>query len=115
LHPCGLATEREPGAVVRGHEVRERTRDDSQAVGGKVELGDDATLKKAHRVARHRVAEPGMELLGDGRAADESVPLEHRDAQSRAGKVRGAYEAVVPAADDRDVVAAAWARRSGVH
>src|SRR5690606_23809102 len=97
---CGVARQREPGAVAARHEVRERSRDDPQAMRPERELLDDPPLQQAHRVARDGIAEAGIELFRDRRAADLGVPLEHADGDTGGGEIARADEAVVAAADD---------------
>src|SRR5690606_18573586 len=76
------------------------------------EIVDDPPLQQADRIARHRVAEAGMELLGHGGTADARMTLEHDDTKPRPGEIRRADEAVVTAADDRGVVSHA---EGGIH
>jgi hypothetical protein len=45
-----------------------------------------------------------MEFLGDRGTADNVAPFQHDDLHSCAGKITGAYQAIVAAADDGDVV-----------
>src|SRR3954464_4515712 len=42
-----------------------------------------------------------MEFLGDRGSANDTAPFEHGDPETRRGKIRGADEAVVAAADDQ--------------
>src|SRR5690606_38305526 len=107
LHPRDVAVHRETRPVQRRHEVRERPRQELEAVLLELEVVDDALLEQAHRVARHRVAESRMELLGHGGSPDLRMTLKHDDAKTRAGEIRGADETVMTAADDRGVVSRA--------
>ena len=64
-----------------------------------------AGMEQADRVGRDRVAKARMELLGDRGAADDRVLLEHQHAQTRAGEIGRASQAIVAGSDDDDVVA----------
>ena len=90
--------------LVHRPEVGDGPLDDLQAMPRELEIGDHDGVQQAHRVGGDRVAEARMELLGDGRPADHRVLFEHDDAQAGARQIGSAGEAVVPAADDGDVV-----------
>ena len=78
--------------------------DDAQAVVGELQIGDDLRVQQRDRVGGDRVAEARMKFLGDGRAADDAAPLQHRHLQAGHRQIGGADEAVVPAADDDGVI-----------
>ena len=61
-------------------------------------------MQQADDVGAHRVAKAGVELLGDGGAADHAAALDHLDPEPGGGEVAGAHQAVVASADDHDVV-----------
>jgi hypothetical protein len=45
-----------------------------------------------------------MEFLGDRGSAHDTAPFEHGDPETRRGKISGADETVVAAADDHHVI-----------
>ena len=96
--------------LVDGPEVGGRALDDREAVPRELEVADDLRIEQAHRVGGDRVAKAGMELLGDGRAADDVVLFEHDDGKTGRGEIGRRRQPVVAAADDRDVVAPSCAR-----
>ncbi len=67
-------------------EVRSRALDDSEAVPGELEIGDDLGIEQAHGVGGDRVAKAGMELLRHRRAADDVVTLQHERVEPGAGR-----------------------------
>src|SRR5690606_23057412 len=81
-------------------EVRERALDDAQAVLRQPQVAYHLRLQQAHRVGRHGVAETRVKLGGRDGAAHFGAALEHPHLQSGPGQVTGAYQPVVPAADD---------------
>ena len=90
-------------AIGQRQEVLHRSLDHAQPVAGEPELGDHPGIEQAHGVAGGRVAEAWVELLGDGRTANDPPALEHGHAQPRPGEVTGTGQAVVTAADDQGV------------
>ena len=90
-------------AVRQRQEVHGRPLDDAESVPVQVEIGDDLGVEQADRVGGDGVAEAGVELFGDRRAADHGPPFEHLHLQARAGEIGGADETVMAAADDHDV------------
>jgi hypothetical protein len=66
-------------AVGLRREVEHRPLDDPEAVFGEPQVADHLGVQQAHRVARERVAEARVELLGDGGAADHVAAFEQRD------------------------------------
>ena len=83
--------------VARHHQRHEPVLD-------QVELVDDLGPQQAQRVGERGEREPGPQLLGDGRAADERALLEDERPQAGLGQVRRVGQAVVAAADDDRVV-----------
>jgi hypothetical protein len=55
----------------------------AQAMFGQLHVGDDLGLQQADRVARHRIAETGVEFLGHGGAADDAAAFDDADLQPR--------------------------------
>ena len=94
--------------AVTGRVERRRHHQRQEPVLDQVELVDDLRPEQAQRVGERRELEPGHQLLGDRRAADEVALLEDQGAQPRLGEVAGVDQAVVAAADDDRVV-----RRAG--
>jgi hypothetical protein len=92
------------GVLRQRQEVRDRAVDDPEPVLGEPHVGDDFGLEQADGVARHRIAEAGVELLRNCRSAD--VGMRFADADSHPGptEIPGADQAVVAAADDHRVV-----------
>ena len=93
-------------AVGLRQEVRDRPLDHPVAVIGELHVGDDPRVQQADGVARHRVAEAGMELLRDRRPADHRAALEDAHPESGPREVEGAHQPVVSAADDHRIVPA---------
>ena len=62
-------------------------------------------VQQADRVAGGRVAEAGVEFLGDRGATEDGTALEYAHGEPRLGEVAGAGEAVVAAADDDHIEA----------
>ena len=85
-------------------EIGQRALHDAQPVLRQAQVADDLWIQQADRIGRHRIAEAGMELLGDGGPADYGPALQHEDFQARLCQVTGAGEAVVAGADDDRVV-----------
>ena len=83
---------------------------DGQAALREPHVLPDALAQHAQHVGAGRCAEAGRELLGDAGAADDRPPLEHERAHPRAGQVERRHQAVVAAADDDGVPAAALLR-----
>ena len=102
-------------AVGGRQEVGAAPLDDAQAVAGEIEVADDLRVQERDRIGGDRVAEPGMELLGDRGAADQRAPLEHGDLEPGAGQVRGAHQPVVSATDDQRIATAVAAPRRLSH
>ena len=98
------APDREIFALVQRQEVLHLPVDDGEPVLGQRHLGDDFRMKERDRVARGRIPETGREFFRDRRAADDAAPLKHKRFETRARAIKGADEAVMPAADDDDVV-----------
>jgi hypothetical protein len=71
------------------------------------QIADHFRVQQAHGVARRRVAETGVEFLGDGGASQDGPAFEYGHFQAFFREVAGAGEAVVAAADD-DRIEAAW-------
>src|SRR4029077_13480942 len=84
-----------------------------EAVARELEVADDLGIEERDRVGGDRVAKSRVKLCGDRRAADDSAPLEHDHLEPRRREIRGAYEAVVTAADDQGVGVPAGAGRHG--
>ncbi len=95
--------ERETAARCFHQPVLQRALEDREAVFGQTQILLDPGMQQADGVARRRVAEAGMEFLGDGGASGHAAALVERDVQAGGGEVRGAGEAVVAGPDDRDV------------
>ena len=74
--------------------------DRHEAVLGQLEIMDDVGAQQAERVRERGEVEPGDQLLGDRRAADDVAPLDDQRLQARLGEVRAVDQAVVAAADD---------------
>ena len=68
LGPAGTGLQITP--VGQGQEVRQRALDDPEAMGGEIEVADDLRVEERDGVGGDRIAEAGMEFLGDRRAAD---------------------------------------------
>ena len=69
-----------------------------------LEIADHDRIEQAHGVGCDRVAKARMELLGDRRAADDCILLQHDDAQTRARQIRGAGQPVVASTNDGNVM-----------
>ena len=95
--------------AVTGRVERRRHHQRQEAVLHEVELVDDLRPEQAQGVRERRELEPGHQLLGDRRAPDAVVLLEHQGAQPRLREVRRVGEPVVAAADDDRVVLVAHA------
>jgi hypothetical protein len=110
-----------PPEVVALRHRRERAveRQDLEPVAREIELADDLRPEQRDDVRAHREVKALEHFLGDGRAADDVAAFEHQDPAAGAGEVGGCGEAVVPRADDGDVVLHAecivtsWLRASG--
>ena len=73
-------------------------------MGLEIEVPDDLRVEERDRVGGDRVAEAGMEFLGDRRAADFTAALEHGDFEPGGGEIGRGDKAVVTPADDNDVL-----------
>ena len=78
----------------RGHEQGH------EAVLGQLQLVDDLGAEQAQGVGEGGEAEPWMQLLGDGGAADQMSSLEDECAQARLGEISPVDQAVVASTDD---------------
>ncbi len=90
-------------AIGGRQEILRAALDDAQSVLGQFEIRNDLRVEQADRVGRDRIAEPGMEFLGDRGAARHLAALDDSDAQARHRKIGCAGEAVMPGADDDNV------------
>ena len=90
-----IASERTEQVIGRKHR---------EAVGGQLEVADDARVQQAHDVGEARGPEARHELLRDGRAPEDLAPLEHQHLQARLRKVGPAHESVVAGPDHDDIV-----------
>ncbi len=70
-----------------------------------LEVADDLWPEERHDVREDAESEPGEQLLGDRRAAEDVTLLEDHSLHPGPGQVGGADEPVVAAADDHRVVA----------
>ena len=113
LGPAGTGLQITP--VGQGQEVRQRALDDPEAMGVQIEVADDLRVEERDGVGGDRIAEAGMEFLGDRRAADLPAPLEHRDLEAGRGEIGRGDKAVMAAADDDDVGHPAPAAFPGPH
>ena len=105
----------EVAAVDARREVR-ALRVDVVAVPDEVEVAHQRGRQPGDDVRQARHGEVGAErLLADGGAADDVPALEHEGPQALAGEVGRGDQAVVPAADDDDVVVLGHARTSAVY
>src|SRR5206468_1241653 len=75
-----------------------------KAVFRKLELADDLGPQQRHDVGEDREAEPGDDLIREGRAAEDVTTLEHQDLEPGSGEVRRVHQPVVAAADHDRVV-----------
>ncbi len=112
LAPGGVqaAAHAQAPAAGQRQEVGERALDDAQPVPGEPQVADHLRMQQAHRVARGGIAEARVELLGHGRAADDTPALEHAHPQPGGGEVGRAGQAVVARPDDERVVGRRGAR-----
>ena len=78
--------------------------DDAEAMAGEFEVADHFRVEQTHGVGGDRIAETGMELLGDRGATGDRVLLKHHDPQAGAGEIGRAGQSIVAAADEGDVV-----------
>ena len=92
-----IAAEAQRASVRQRHEIRERSLDDPEPALDEPQVADHLGVQQADRVARGRVAEARMELLGDGGAADDTAPLDDAHLEAGSGEVAGAGQAVVAA------------------
>ena len=94
-----------PEVVAAGHR-RERAveRQNLEAVLRQLQLADDLGPEQRHDVRTDGKLEPGDDLFGDGRAADDVTPLDDEHLATRARQIRRRRQAVVPGADDDGVV-----------
>jgi hypothetical protein len=65
-----------------------------------LQVVDHLRLQQRHRVRRHRVAEAGMELLGDRGTAENATTFQHQHLLSGARQIGRADQAVVAATND---------------
>ena len=105
-----VGAEHERPAVGKRRERRGAPRQHLEAVPLEVEVADDLGAEEAVDVGRGRDLEPGPELLGDAGAAQQVAALEHQRLEAGPGRVGRRDEAVVPAADDDQIVRARHAR-----
>ena len=104
--PCAAASSwrsRVPAVGRRREDAHVRAKPARVRAGRELELPRDPRAGAGRRSGRGSGPEAGMDLLGDGRAADDVAPLEHERAQPGLGQIGRGDEAVVPAADDDDV------------
>ncbi len=102
--PLGAAFPHEQMASVgQRQEVLDAAVNDAQPVLVEPQVADDFRLQQTYRVGCDRVAEAGMELLGNGRAADHAAPLQYAHPQAGHAEIGGAGEAVVASSDDDGV------------
>ena len=87
-------------ALRQRQEVREWALAHDEPVRGEVQVARDLRVEQADRVARRRVAEARVELLGDRGAAHDGPALDDAHRKPGGGQVRGADEPVVAAAED---------------
>ena len=98
-----LAAEPERLPIGQRQEIRIRPLHHPQPVFLQTEIADHFRIEQAHGVTRHRIAEPRMELLGDGRAADDMSPLQHTYRHTRRSEIRRTDQTVVAAAQNEDI------------
>jgi hypothetical protein len=96
-------TDREASAVRFEHHVLQRSLEDREAVLGEAQVLLDAGMQQAHGVAGGRVAEAGVEFLGDRGASGDAPAFVQGDPKAGRREVRGAGQAVVARPDDGDV------------
>ncbi len=89
--PVGTEVERRAGRV------------DGNPALDQAKVTPDGFAQHAQHVGAGRGPKAGSELLRDRAAADEPASLEHHGPQTRLGEVERCDEAVVAAANDRDV------------
>jgi hypothetical protein len=66
--------------------------------------GDHLGLEQADGVARHRIAETGMEFLGHRRPANDIAALDDPHLHACTREVEGADKAVMATADDYGII-----------
>ena len=76
LRRCQVTAEAQRSAIGRRNKVRKRSFNNAQAVLDKPQVADHLGVQQADRVARGRIAEAGVELLGHCGAADDAAPLD---------------------------------------
>jgi hypothetical protein len=91
-------------AVIAGKEIVLLAEDDLQAVPFQLHVADDLGIEQADGIARRAVPESRMEFVGHRRAADLVGRFEDRDLETLLGEVMGASQAVMPSADNQNVV-----------
>ncbi|CAO3300672.1 hypothetical protein LMG26824_03144 [Stenotrophomonas maltophilia] len=97
----GAARCRQQVAVVgQWQEVVGRARDNAQPMRMQLQVFDHLRLQQRHRVRRHRVAEAGMELLGDRRSAEHAAPFKDQHLLSGLRQIGRTDQAVVATPDD---------------
>jgi hypothetical protein len=91
-------------AVQRGKEILRAAFDDPQPMISEAQIRDDLGVQQADGVGRHRVAKPGIELLGDGSSTHHPSSFHHLDFEARHTEVGGASQPIVTRTNDDDVV-----------
>ena len=91
-------------AVFLGQEIADRPLDHAIAVIGQFHIGDDFGLQQANGIARHRVAETGMEFLSHSRPTDNIAAFHDADLQARLCKIERTDKAVMATANDYGII-----------
>ena len=91
-------------AIVERRKIGDRAQHDLQPMPREVHLADDLRVQQTDGITRHRIAEAGMKLFGDGSTADDGPPLQHTDIVTGPGEIKGASQPVMAAADQNGIV-----------
>ena len=100
LRPLEPPAQDQMVALGQRQEIGNGPLDDAIAALHQPHVRDDARLQQADGIARHRIAETGMELLGHRRAADDAPRLDDAHVHARTREIEGAGQSVMPAPDD---------------
>ena len=98
-----VAPEGDPAPVGQGREHARLGLDEAEPAVLQVQVLHDGRAQGSEHVGDGGGLEPGMELLGHGRAAEDVAPLQDDGLETAAREQGRGHEAVVAPADDDDV------------
>src|SRR5271168_5313005 len=94
-----------PEMISVGHgRYRAIERKNLESMAGQIEVADNLRAQQGHHIRKYGKLEAGNDFFGNCSAAEHVPPFEHEHFLALAGEISRVDQAVVPAADDNNVV-----------